>query len=348
MVKKILITWWTGFIGSHAVVEFEKAWYETVIVDNLCNSSIDVLDGIQKIISKKPAFHKIDLRDKIWLQKIFSEHKFDGVIHFAGLKAVGESCQKPDLYFDNNIVGSICLFNVMKEYGVKNIVFSSSCTVYWDPQEIPLKETTQLSETSNPYGRTKQLLEKILADYSKFAWFNVINLRYFNPIWAHPTWFIWESLNWTPSNLFPYILKVVKWELEYLNVYWLDYPTIDWTWVRDYIDIMDLIEWHLKAYKYLGKPTPSLPYQGEGKTNGGWFFEIFNLWVGKGVSVLEMVRIVERVSWKKVPYKVVWRREWDLSEVYADSNKAEKVLWWKVERWVEESVKNWLRFYGIV
>lgn len=335
MIKTILITWWAGFIWSHAVVEFEKDWYKTVLIDNLSNSSIDVLDGIEKILWYKPDFFQLDIRDEKWLEGVFSKYNFDWVIHFAWLKAVGESCQKPDLYFDNNISGSICLFNVMKKFGVKNIVFSSSCTVYGEPKEIPVSENTPLWETTNPYGKTKQLLEKILEDYAKFALFNVINLRYFNPIWAHPRWYLWETPSWIPNNLFPYILKVLKWELECLQIFgWNN--TIDGTWIRDYIDIIDLVDWHLKAYNYLEK------------NNKDWLFEMFNLWAWKWVSVLDMVKVTEKVSWKKVIYKIVWRRDGDLSEIYANTEKANTVLWWEAKVSLEESIANWLKFYWII
>ncbi len=336
--KTILITWWTWYIWSHAVVQFEQAWYKTVIIDNLSNSTLSNLDWIENILWYKPDFHKIDLRDKEELQKIFSDYVFDWVIHFAGLKAVGESCDKPWLYFDNNISGTITLCNEMSEHNVRNLIFSSSCTVYWTPKYIPIDEKHPLWETTNPYGKTKQLLEKILEDYSKFIWFNLINLRYFNPIWNHKSWYIWENPNWIPNNLMPYIFKVLKWELEYLQVFWDDYDTIDWSWVRDYINVNDLIDWHLKAYKYIEKLDNS---------KKEWFSDNFNLWVWKWVSVLQMIKAVEKVSWKKVKYKIVERRDWDIAEIYGNANKAKNILLWESKTQLEESIEQMMKFWNV-
>jgi len=354
-MKKILITWWLWYIGSHAVVEFEQAGIETVIVDNLSNSKLEVLDKIDKILWYKPKFYKVDLLDNEKLEKVFKENKFDGVLHFAGLKAVWESCQKPITYFQNNISWSLNLFELIDMYDVKNIIFSSSATVYdlglrsedvkkvrrnndlfevvnWDVLlKRWLKETDQVWNTTNPYGRTKYLLEEILNDLSKFAWFNVVSLRYFNPIWAHPSGLIWEDPNSVPNNLLPYIMKVYTWELEKLKVFGGDYPTKDGTWIRDYIDVVDLVKWHLKAWKWM-------------KSNR-WNFEVFNLWVGRWLSVLDMVKLVKKITWKKISYEIVWRREWDLSEVYCNPSKANKILWWKAEINEEDSIKNMVKFY---
>ena len=353
----LLITWWLGYIGSHAVVEFEKAGYKTVIVDNLSNSKIEVLGRIEKILWYRSKFYKVDLLDKSWLEKVFKENKFDWVLHFAGLKAVWESCEKPILYFQNNISGSLNLFELMDKYRVKNIIFSSSATVY-DVKSLPedaveiiwndfilkrwLRETDPVWNTTNPYWRTKFIIEQILQDLAKFAWFKVISLRYFNPIWAHPSGLLWEDPRWIPNNLMPYIMKVLKWELNYLKIFWWDWPTKDWTWVRDYIDIMDLIEGHLAAWKYLESRGLK-----SNKRSEEIFLEIFNLWVWRWVSVLEMVKLVEKVSGKKVPYKIVERRPGDLAEVWCDASKAEKELWWKAKRSLEESIESMLRFYGI-
>jgi len=333
MWKTLLITGWLGYIGSHAVVEFEKLGYKTVIVDNLSNSKIEVLDRIKKILWYKPKFYKVDLLDRNWLERVFQENKFDWVIHFAWLKAVWESCELPLKYFQNNITWSLNLFELMNKYWVKNIIFSSSATVY-DISSLPdnainrvwtdfilkrwLKETDPVWNTTNPYGRTKFIIEQILQDLARFSWFRVISLRYFNPIGAHPSWFLWEDPNWIPNNLFPYIMKVLKWELEYLKIFGRDYPTKDWTGVRDYIDIMDLVDGHIKAWKYLedrGLKSGERSEELKEVWKKEWFFEVFNLWVGRGVSVLEMVRLVEKVSWKKVPYKIVERRPGDLAEV---------------------------------
>jgi len=390
MKKTILITWWTGYIGSHWVVAFEQAWYKTVIVDNLVNSNLEALDWIEKIIWYKPDFYNLDLRNTshlapfLWeerginyvnnkkiewnfsLEEVFKKYNFDGVIHFAGLKAVWESCEKPLEYFDNNIVWSIRLLEMMEKYGVKNIVFSSSATVYTSPQPYPLKEREQeqkwISEdfvtwnTTNPYWTTKFIIEQILKDLANFSGFKVMNLRYFNPIWAHSSWEIWENPAWIPNNLLPFIMKVATGELEELKVFWDNYPTIDWTWVRDYIDVVDLIEGHLKAYEKIEllslpslplnkKSPPSPPLEGEtSSTRLEWIFETYNLWVGRGVSVLEMVKVVEKIIWKKIPYKIVERRSWDLAEVYCNPMKAKKELNWETKISLEDSIKNSWKF----
>ena len=221
----------------------------------------------------------------------------------------------------------------MKRYDVKNIVFSSSCTVYWTPSKIPVDETMSLGKTTNPYGKTKQLLESILQDYSDFALFSAICLRYFNPIGAHPSGHIWEDPQGIPNNLLPYVLKVLSWELDFVKVFWDDYPTKDGTWVRDYIDILDLIDGHLKAYQYL-----------ESKEKKSGLFDYFNLGTGKWISVLELIRWVEKVSWKKIPYEIFWRRDGDLAEIYGDVRKALEILWWEAVNSVEFSLENAIKF----
>jgi UDP-glucose 4-epimerase len=332
--KTILITWWTGYIWSHAVVAFEQAWYKTVIVDNLYNSDITTLDWIEKIIWYKLDFYEVDLRDKDKLEKVFEKYNFDWVIHFAWLKAVWESCEKPLNYFDNNIVWSIKLFECMEKFWVKNLIFSSSATVY-DSKIFDSKNFSWASEddlvwnTINPYWTTKFLIEYILKDLSKFSSFNVMNLRYFNPIWAHPSWFIWEEPDWIPNNLLPFIMKVATGELEKLKVFWSDYNTIDWTWVRDYIDVVDLIEGHLKAYEKIEK-----------------WFNVYNLWVWEWVSVLEMIKKSEKITWNKINYEIVSRRDWDLAEVYCNPSKAKKELDWEVKTSLEDSLRNSWKFYN--
>lgn len=376
--KTILITWWLGYIWSHAVVAIEQAGYKTVIVDNLSNTCIDVMDWIEKILWYKVDFFDVDLRkntplltppptgegeeeslllenrkvnyidwvldDSVYsLEDVFGMYKFDWVIHFAWLKAVGESCEKPLLYFDNNVNWSVELFGMMEKYWVKNIIFSSSATVYDEDNSLPLKETWKLW-TTNPYWTTKLLIEKILEDLSKFAWFNVINLRYFNPIWAHSSWYIWEDPDGIPNNLLPFIMKVASWELEKLRVFWDDYDTVDWTWVRDYIDVVDLIDGHLLAYERLDTPPLTPPLTGEGN-NKKWFFDVYNLGVGRWVSVLEMVEGAREVTWKEIPYDIVERRDWDIGEVYCDPEKAERELGFKTKVSLKESLENSWRFY---
>lgn len=333
MKKIILITGWTGYIWSHGVVAFEKAWYKTVIVDNLSNSSKEVLDWIKNILGYIPDFFEVDLRNKEKLKEVFEKYNFDWVIHFAWLKSVWESCQKPIKYFDNNINWSLVLFELMDEFKVKNIIFSSSATVYKEKNDWNwYTELDKTWNTSNPYWTTKFLIENILSDLSKFLGFNVINLRYFNPIWAHSSGNIWENPNWLPNNLLPYVMKVATWEYKEVKVFWNDYNTPDWTWVRDYIDVVDLMEGHLKAYEFL-------------KNKWKWFFETFNLWTWKWISVLEIIQNVEKVTWKNIPYKITSRREWDLAEVYCNPLKAWKILNWKANTSLEESIKNMWRFY---
>ncbi len=387
MKKTILITWWTGYIWSHWVVAFQQAWYKTVIVDNLVNSSLKSLDWIEKILWYKPDFYNIDLRtspqlstpghsllsfqdnspcpledreqvkninyidwkEVKWdfnLEEVFKKYDFDWVIHFAWLKAVGESCEKPLEYFDNNIVWTIKLFELMEKYTVKNVVFSSSATVYKPESISPLFETTDTWNTSNSYWTTKFITEQILRDLARFSNFRVMNLRYFNPIWAHPSWFIWEDPAWIPNNLLPYIMKVATGELENLKVFWDDYPTVDGTWVRDYIDVVDLIEGHLKAYERIKKiPLSNFPPEGE-RIATKWFFETYNLWVGRWVSVLEMVDVARKITWKEIPYEIVERRSWDLAEVYCNPDKAKKELGWEARTTLEDSIKNSWKFYN--
>lgn len=335
MKKTILITGWTWYIWSHAVVAFEQKWYKCVIVDDLVNSSVETLNSIEKIIWYKPDFFEVDLRDKDKLKEVFSKYNFDWVIHFAWLKAVWESCEKPLEYHDNNIVWSLKLFELMDEFLVKNIIFSSSATVYEASNFVWNKwvsESWTTWNTINPYGTTKFILEQILRDLANYSWFRVMNLRYFNPIWAHMSWLIWENPNWIPNNLLPYIMKVATWELEILSVFWDDYDTIDWTWVRDYIDVVDLIDWHLKAYEKISWED--------------WFFEIYNLWTGKWTSVLEIIKESEKVIWEKINYKIVWRRSWDLASVFCNPEKAEKELGWKAKISLRESLKNSWKFYN--
>lgn len=334
MKKTILITGWTWYIWSHGVVAFEQAWYKTVIVDNLVNSSKKTLDGIKNILGYTPDFFEVDLRNKQKLKEVFEKYDFDWVIHFAWLKAVWESCQEPMKYFDNNINWSLVLFELMKDFWVKNIIFSSSATVYKEKNDWTwYTEIDPVWDCINPYGTTKFLIENILSDLSKFAHFNVVNLRYFNPIWAHNSWFIWENPNGIPNNLLPYVMKVATWELKEVSVFGDDYDTTDWTWVRDYIDVVDLIDWHLKAYEFLEKNKIK------------WFFETFNLWTGLWTSVLEIINSVSKVTQKNIAYKIVDRRPGDLAKVYCNPEKAGKILNWKAEVSLEKSIENMWRFY---
>ena len=332
MKKKILITWGLGYIGSHAVVAFEQAWYETVILDNLSNSCVTTLRNIQSILGYKPKYYECDLRDRKKVFEVFEENNFDWVIHFAWAKSVWESCENPIYYFQNNISGSLFLFEAMEKFWVKNIIFSSSATVYHQDNKMPLVEVNKLW-TTNPYGTTKLLLEKILEDLSEFSGFNVINLRYFNPIGAHPSGKIWENPEWIPNNLLPFIMKVANGELEELKVFGDDYETIDGTGVRDYIDVNDLVDWHLLAYKKLEEQSNK-------------FCDVYNLWVGKWISVLEMIEASRNITNKEIPYIVSKRRNWDIWKVYCNPYKAEKELWFKVNVWLNESLENSWKFYN--
>jgi UDP-glucose 4-epimerase len=327
--KTLLITGWTGYIGSHAVVAFEHAGYKTVILDNLVNSSRDTLAGIEKILWYCPDFYECDIRDKKWLETIFQKYEFDGVIHFAGLKAVGESCKNIYEYQENNVSGSITLFGVMQQFQVKKIVFSSSATVYRADNTPPFTEN-MLIGTINPYGTSKLVIEELLKDYSTHVGWSIVNLRYFNPIGAHPSWYIGEVPNGIPNNLLPYILEVALGKREFVSVFWDDYDTQDGTGVRDYIDINDLIDAHVIVYE-----------------NIKLWCEVYNVGTGKGTSVLEMIQGVEQVSWKSIPYKISVRRSWDLAIVFADSSKLMKKNFWKAKRSLNESLLSAWNFISL-
>ena len=327
---KVFVTGGTGYIGSHTVVELIENGYEVVILDNFSNSKPEVLDYIYKITGVKHKFYEGDCCDKEILRKIFKENEIDSVIHFAGFKAVGESVQVPLKYYRNNLVSTISLCEVMNEFNCKNIVFSSSATVYGDPKELPLKEQMELGKTTNPYGTTKAYIERILSDlsFSDKEW-KVILLRYFNPVGAHSSGLIGENPNGTPNNLMPYIMKVAIGELPYLNIFGDDYDTKDGTGVRDYIHVVDLAKGHLKALEHLEDV--------EG-------VKIYNLGTGVGYSVLEMVKTFEEVNNVKVPYKIAPRREGDVASCYADSSLALKELGWKAELGLEEMVSSSYKF----
>ena len=314
----ILVTGGTGYIGSHTVVELIKEGREVVIVDNLSNSKICVLDRIEKITGKRPEFIKCDLLDYELLDKVFADHpEIDSVIHFAGLKAVGESCSVPLRYYHNNLTGTFNLLDCMLKHGVKRIVFSSSATVYGVPKSVPIREDFPLS-TTNPYGETKLMIERILKDVcTATPDFSVCVLRYFNPIGAHESGLIGEDPRGIPNNLLPYISKVAAGKLAELSVFGDDYPTKDGTGVRDYIHVVDLSLAHLKALDF---------------TDGKAGIEYFNVGTGNGYSVLEMVRAFGDVWGSPVKYKIAPRRPGDIAECYADPAKAESVLGWKAER----------------
>ncbi len=319
---KVLVTGGAGFIGSHTVVELLNDGSEVIIVDNYVNSNPEVLNRIRAITGKDFLFYEADLLDRPALEKIFAENDgIDAVIHFAGLKAVGESVQQPIRYYHNNITGTLILCDVMAKYNVKNIVFSSSATVYGSPKCVPIKEDFDLS-TTNPYGETKLEIERILKDITvaDSEW-SVSVLRYFNPIGAHESGMIGESPNGIPNNLMPYITQVAEGKREFLSVYGNDYDTVDGTGVRDYIHVVDLAKGHLKALdKAYGE-------------NGVF---IYNLGTGCGYSVLQVVEAFEKASGVKVPYKIVDRRPGDLATCYSDPSKAREELGWVAEKGIDE------------
>lgn len=328
---KILVTGGAGYIGSHTVVELLKAGYEVVIVDNLSNSDPKALDRIEEITKKHIRFYQADIKDKKALKAIFAQESPKAVIHFAGLKAVGESVKKPLEYYENNITGTICLLEVMKEYGVKNIIFSSSATVYGNPQEIPITENCPKGTCTNPYGWTKWMVEQILTDIQKSnpSW-NVMLLRYFNPIGAHESGLIGEDPKGLPNNLLPYVAQVAIGRLKEVHVFGNDYPTKDGTGVRDYIHVVDLAKGHVAALHQM------LEKNGE--------LKIYNLGTGKGSSVLEVIKAFEKACGHSIPYVIETRRAGDIAECYATCDLAKKELGWQAQYTLEEmcaSSWNW-------
>ena len=314
----ILVTGGAGYIGSHTVIELLNAGYEVVVLDNLVNSSKESLKRVEEITGKKVTFYEGDIADRELLKKMLEAENIDSCIHFAGLKAVGESVSKPLEYYSNNISGSLVLFDEMRNHNVKNIIFSSSATVYGDPAFVPITEECPMGEITNPYGRTKAMLEQILTDIQKAdpEW-NVILLRYFNPIGAHKSGKIGENPNGIPNNLMPYITQVAVGKLKCLGVFGDDYDTPDGTCIRDYIHVCDLADGHVKAVEKL-------------KCNPG--IEIYNLGTGKGSSVLDVVKTFEKASGVKIPYEMKPRRAGDVPVNYCDATKAEKELGWKAKR----------------
>ena len=329
MSKKILVTGGTGYIGSHTVVELQQAGYEVVIIDNLSNSNESVLDGIVNITGKRPIFYNIDCTDMNSLIPLFSEHVFDGIIHFAASKAVGESVQKPLLYYRNNLVSLINLLELMPQYNVKGIVFSSSCTVYGEPDSNPIDENAPIKPAASPYGNSKQINEEIIKDFiHSGADVKSIILRYFNPIGAHPSAEIGELPLGVPQNLVPYITQTGIGIREQLSVFGDDYNTPDGSCIRDFINVVDLAKAHVIAIERMLND----------KSNEK--VEIFNLGTGKGVSVLELIGFFEKVSGTSLNYKIVDRREGDIEKIWAQPDKANNVLGWKAEKSVEETMES--------
>ena len=323
---KILVTGGTGYIGSHTCVELLKNGYEVIIIDNLCNSKKEVVDNIEKITNKQVQFVEGDVRDKDLLRTIFKNNKIAAIIHFAGLKAVGESVEKPLLYYQNNLDSTLNLCEIMNEFNVKKLIFSSSATVYGNPVKLPITEDMEVGKTTNPYGTSKYFLERILNDlYISDEDWSITLLRYFNPVGAHESGLLGEDPNGIPNNLMPYIVKVATNELECLSVFGNDYDTPDGTGVRDYIHVVDLARGHVMAIDKILNTTG---------------VNIYNLGTGVGYSVLDLVNAFEKVNGIKINKKIVGRRAGDIAACYADSTKAYKELGWKAELNLEDMVKS--------
>ncbi|HBF0844981.1 UDP-glucose 4-epimerase GalE [Clostridioides difficile] len=328
----VLVAGGAGYIGSHTAIELLESGYEVVIVDNLSNSNLIVVDRIKELSKKPVKFYNIDIRNKDEMHVVFKENNIESIIHFAALKAVGESVEKPIEYYSNNLISTLNLFELMREYGVKKFVFSSSATVYGDPHTCPILEDFPLSVT-NPYGRTKLMIEQMLVDISKAdKSLDIALLRYFNPVGAHKSGRIGEEPNGVPSNLMPYITKIAVGKLKELSVYGNDYPTHDGTGVRDYIHVLDLAAGHVKALQKL-EENPGLV--------------VYNLGTGKGYSVLDLVKAFSKASGKEIPYKIVGRRAGDVAMCYADSSKAEKELGWKAKYELEEMCEDSWRWQSM-
>lgn len=328
---KILVTGGSGYIGSHTVLELLKNKYEVLILDNLYNSSEKVIPRLESISGQKIPFVNCDIRDKSGLERVFSENKIDAVIHFAGLKAVGESCEKPLLYYDNNVGGTVTLCEVMAKYGCKKLIFSSSATVYGSCSQPPLNEEMPVGEgITNPYGRTKFIIEEILRDlYKSDSSWSICLLRYFNPVGAHESGLIGENPNGIPNNLMPYITQVAVGKREKLSVFGNDYNTHDGTGVRDYIHVLDLADGHVKSLNKI-------------KDASGMF--VYNLGTGTGYSVLDMVKAFEEASGREIPYIITERRDGDIDSCYSNPKKAEDELGFKAERGLLEMCRdswNW-------
>jgi len=328
-MRKILVTGGAGYIGSHTCIELIKASYEVVVVDNLSNSSLESLKRVEKLSGSEIPFYKVDVRDKDSLTEVFHQHSIDGVIHFAGLKAVGESVEKPIEYYDTNVGGTFILSKVMRTFNCKTFVFSSSATVYGDPHTVPIKENFPLSVT-NPYGRSKLMIEEFLRDVfvADDSW-HIALLRYFNPVGAHKSGLIGEDPNDIPNNLIPYISQVVVGKLEKLRVFGGDYDTPDGTGVRDYIHVVDLARGHVKALQALENKPQVLTV---------------NLGTGNGYSVLDMIKAFEKVSGKAIPYQIVDRRPGDIANCYADPAYAAEKIDWKAECELDEMCEDTWRW----
>ena len=328
-MAKILVTGGLGFIGSHTVVELQNAGHEPVIVDNLSNTTEDVLDRITSITQQKPQFYKGDLTDRAFIEKLFDQNTdFEGIIHFAAFKAVGESVEKPLEYYHNNITSLVYLLQQMRDNSIDNFIFSSSCTVYGQAEKLPITEESPVVPAISPYGNTKQIGEEVLQDAAKAHQLNVIALRYFNPIGAHPSAQIGELPLGVPLNLVPFVTQTAAGVREQLSVFGNDYPTRDGTNVRDYIHVVDVAKAHVVAVERLVARKNQEP------------FEVFNLGTGTGSTVLEVIQAFEKVSGEKLNYKIAERRSGDVVAAYADTQKANKVLGWQAEKTLEDAMRD--------
>ena len=327
-MKTILVTGGTGYIGSHTVVELQEAGFEVVIIDNLSNSFVEVLDAVEQITGKRPHFEKVDLKEKEATFQVFKKYgRIEAIIHFAASKAVGESVDLPLEYYKNNLLSLVHILEAMKEFKVKNLVFSSSCTVYGEPDTLPVNEQSPIKKANSPYGNTKQICEEIMQDFLlPNPWANIISLRYFNPIGAHSSALIGELPIGIPNNLVPFITQTAIGLREELKVFGDDYNTPDGSAIRDYINVVDLAKAHVVAIKRL---------LDSGNRSS---FEIFNLGTGNGNSVLEVIKAFEKVSGRPLNYKIVGRREGDVEKVYADTSFANAELGWKAEKDLEETL----------
>lgn len=326
MAGKILLTGGTGYIGSHTCVQLLNAGASVVIIDNLYNSKELVVDRIEQITGRRPEFMQGDILDTAFLDQVFTRHQIESVVHFAGLKAVGESVAKPLFYYQNNVAGTINLCQAMQRHEVKNLVFSSSATVYGDPASVPIREDFPTGATTNPYGRSKHIIEQILSDlYASDNSFNIALLRYFNPVGAHSSGLIGEDPNDIPNNLMPFITQVAIGRRHELNVFGSDYPTVDGTGVRDYIHVVDLADGHLCALRKL-EENPGLC--------------VYNLGTGRGYSVLEVVKAFAQASGREIPYRIVARRAGDIASCYADPTLANRELNWVAERDIAQMCRD--------
>jgi UDP-glucose 4-epimerase len=329
MAKKILVTGGTGYIGSHTVVALQEQGFEVVIIDNLSNSTDKVIDQIEKITGVRPVFERFDMCDSVRLQQFFDKHTdISGVIHFAAYKAVGESVEKPLHYYQNNLFSLVNLLFSMESIGCNNLVFSSSCTVYGQPDELPVTENAPVKQAMSPYGNTKQISEEIITDHVSASNMSAISLRYFNPIGAHESALIGELPIGIPNNLVPFITQTAIGQRESLRVFGDDYNTPDGTCIRDYIHVMDLARAHVVAVERLGKGLNLQPY------------EVFNLGTGNGFSVMEVIKTFEKVNSVKLNYQITARRPGDVEQVWADTRKANEVLGWKAELGLEPMLQS--------